>query len=213
MAEDASEKQQPPPRQSAEIPAQPLHDDASAAHASESLPTDEKAAMKLNADDSSQGEDHAQLRKLDSAHPKSNDKASNKDPFGHLPPDQAAILKRQVDTPDVKVGLATLYRYSTRIDLILLAVGGVCSIAAGAILPVMTVVFGSLQGAFANYFSGLTTYNAFMDDMTRLVLYFVYLGIGMFFAVYICKYLGATQGLRMSSCPLCPQVTHLRAAP
>lgn len=187
MAENAAEKQQQPPRQSAEIPAQPFHNGASAAPASELIPTDEKTAMRLHADNSSQAEDNGQLHKLDSAHPKSHVDTDASDPFGHLPPGEAAILKRQVYTPDVKVGLATLYRYSTRVDLILLAVGSVCSIAAGAILPVMTVVFGSLQGAFANYFAGHSSYNVFMDDMTRLVLYFVYLGIGMFFATYICK--------------------------
>lgn len=125
------------------------------------------------------------LARMDSKAPKSIHEKENHDPYQHLSPEEAAILKRQVETPDVKVGLSALYRYATRVDLALLAVGAVFSITAGAIMPLMTVVFGSLQNTFAGVFNGSTTYDQFMDEMTRLVLYFVYLGIGMFFATYI----------------------------
>ncbi|KAF3769875.1 P-loop containing nucleoside triphosphate hydrolase protein [Cryphonectria parasitica EP155] len=132
-------------------------------------------------DDSSQ-----ELQKLDSVPPgKLTENKNPDDPFGHLAPDEAAILKRQVDTPNIKVGLTTLYRYSTRTDLVLLAIGSVCAIASGAILPCMTIVFGSLQGTFAGFFNGTASYDSFMAEMTHLVLYFVYLGVGMFFATYI----------------------------
>lgn len=144
-------------------------------------PVDEKAALK-KADES--GETHVDLKKLDSRAPKPVHEKDG-DPYAALPPDEAAILRRQVETPDVKVGITTLYRYATRIDLILIFIGAVCAIASGAILPLMTVVFGSLQGTFAGYFNQTVSYDAFMAEMTHLVLYFVYLGIGMFFTTYI----------------------------
>lgn len=149
-----------------------------------SEPISEKVELKVadaNADV------HLDLQKLDSKTPKSfhGDAGADADPFAGLDPNEATILRRQVDTPDVKVGFATLYRYSTRMDLILLFIGSVCSIASGAILPLMTVVFGSLQGTFAGFFNGSASYDSFTHEMVHLVLYFVYLGIGMFFTTYI----------------------------
>jgi ATP-binding cassette subfamily B (MDR/TAP) protein 1 len=107
------------------------------------------------------------------------------DPYKHLPPEQAAVLKNQVFTPDVKVGIATLYRYASRNDLIIIAVSSVAAIASGAALPLMTVIFGNLQGTFQNYFSGKGSYDDFLADMAHLVLYFVYLAIGEFVVTYI----------------------------
>lgn len=107
------------------------------------------------------------------------------DPYQGLTPDEVAVLKRQTDTPDVKAGFATLYRYATPVDKLIMVVGIVCGVAAGVIMPLMTVVFGSLNDTFAGYFNGSVSYDAFANEMTALVLKFVYLGIAMFFAVYI----------------------------
>jgi ATP-binding cassette subfamily B (MDR/TAP) protein 1 len=107
------------------------------------------------------------------------------DPYAHLPEREAKILKDQVLTPDVKVGLVTLYRYSSRNDLLILFVSAICSIASGAALPLMTVIFGNLQGTFQNYFTGLTSYDDFVGELGSLVLYFVYLAIAEFVTVYI----------------------------
>lgn len=148
-------------------------------------PVDEKHALKA-ADETAEA--RLELQKLDSKAPGSipkNGHGDAPDPFEALHPDEAAILRRQVQNPDVAAGFATLYRYATRMDLILLFVGSACSIASGAVLPLMTVVFGSLQGTFSGYFNGTETYDDFMAEMTSLVLYFVYLGIAMFFTTYI----------------------------
>lgn len=102
--------------------------------------------------------------------------------YAHLPPHEAEILKRQVVTPDVKSGVLTLYRYSSRNDLIIIVVSALAAIASGAALPLMTVLFGSLQGTFQDYFVPGTsmTYDDFMDEIIKLILYFVYLAIGEF---------------------------------
>ncbi|KAJ4304148.1 GTPase-activating protein [Collariella sp. IMI 366227] len=112
---------------------------------------------------------------------------ANPDPFAHLDEREAKILKDQVHTPDVQVGLATLYRYSSRNDLIIIFVASICAIASGAALPLMTVIFGNLQGTFQDYFTPGTgmTYDEFTDELGRLVLYFVYLAIGEFVTAYI----------------------------
>lgn len=111
-------------------------------------------------------------------------KEKDADPYKHLPSAEAEILKKQVFTPDVKVGIATLYRYASRTDLSLIAVGSVAAVASGAVLPLMTVIFGNLQGTFQDYFGGKGDYDDFMHTMTHLVLYFVYLAIGEFVTTY-----------------------------
>ncbi|KKA28090.1 hypothetical protein TD95_003615 [Thielaviopsis punctulata] len=114
------------------------------------------------------------------------------DPFAHLPPHEAAVLRCQVDTPNVVANMKTLYRYSSRNDILIVIVSALCAIASGAALPLMTVLFGSLQGVFSDYFSGLLThdpdamtYGQFKSKLSHFVLYFVYLGIGEFITTYI----------------------------
>jgi ATP-binding cassette subfamily B (MDR/TAP) protein 1 len=125
------------------------------------------------------------LEKADSRVVKQIAKGEDDDPYKHLPADEAAVLKNQVFTPDVKVGIATLYRYASRNDLIIMAVSAIAAIASGAALPLMTVIFGNLQGTFQGYFQGKDSYAHFTGEMAHLVLYFVYLAIGEFVAVYI----------------------------
>lgn len=111
--------------------------------------------------------------------------ADSEDLFNHLPPNEAEVLRRQIITPEVKQGVAVLYRYASRNDIIIIIISGICAIAAGASLPLMTVVFGNLQGTFQDYFAGLTSYDDFNSEMVHYVLYFVYLGVGEFIVTYI----------------------------
>ncbi|KAK0621501.1 P-loop containing nucleoside triphosphate hydrolase protein [Bombardia bombarda] len=107
------------------------------------------------------------------------------DPYKSLSEREAKVIKDQVLTPDVKVGIATLYRYASRNDLIIMVVSAICAIASGAALPLMTVIFGNLQGTFQGYFLNTITYDDFVGELSRLVLYFVYLAIGEFITTYI----------------------------
>ncbi|KAF5594713.1 ATP-binding protein cassette subfamily B (MDR TAP) member 1 [Fusarium subglutinans] len=114
-------------------------------------------------------------------------KAENiEDHYRHLPPDEAEVLRRQVVSPEVKQGVAVLYRYASRNDILIILISALCAIAGGAALPLMTVVFGQLQGVFQDFFVNRTlTSSAFNDKLVSFVLYFVYLGIGEFIVVYI----------------------------
>ncbi|KAI1398447.1 P-loop containing nucleoside triphosphate hydrolase protein [Hypoxylon fuscum] len=169
MADEISEKPQ--------MTATEAHSNRSSSHGGSSVgPTAEK-------EDSSTKSGVA-LEKADSKVIKAP-KDINNDPFKHLPADEAEILKRQVITPEVKAGVATLYRYSSRNDLIIMVVSTICAIAGGAALPLMTVIFGNLQNTFQSYFLGTVTYDDFMGQMSSLVLYFVYLAIGEFVTIYV----------------------------
>lgn len=82
-------------------------------------------------------EDMAKLAKLDSKVIKVP--TEEDDPFRHLPPAEAEVLKRQVHIPEVKSGYLLLFRYATLNDKLIIAVSSFCSIAGGAMLPLMTV--------------------------------------------------------------------------
>ena len=91
----------------------------------------------------------------------------------------------EVTIPEVKAGFATLYRYATRNDLIIIFISSIAAIGAGAALPIMTVIFGRLQGTFQGYFLGQVDRSSFSNQLNSLVLNFVYLAVGEFFGVYI----------------------------
>ncbi|KAE8449173.1 GTPase-activating protein [Mollisiaceae sp. DMI_Dod_QoI] len=124
----------------------------------------------------------ANLSKLDSS---VKVQVSDDDIYAHLPPAEAEILKRQVDIPVVNSGWKTLYRYSTTYDIIIMIISAICSIAAGAALPLMTVIFGNLAGDFNNYFAGITSHSDFEHTITHMVLYFIYIGVAEFITIYI----------------------------
>ncbi|KAH7037729.1 P-loop containing nucleoside triphosphate hydrolase protein [Microdochium trichocladiopsis] len=107
------------------------------------------------------------------------------DPFHHLPSHEADVLRRQISIEETKAGLGALYRYATRNDILIILVSALCAIVGGAAMPLMTVIFGNLQGIFQDYFSGKSTYDDFMGTMTQMVLYFVYLAVGEFITIYV----------------------------
>ena len=123
------------------------------------------------------------LEKLDSHAVKI--KAKDEVIYAHLPLAEAEILKKQVDIPPVKAGWRILYRYATTNDKLIIAVSSVCSIAAGAALPLMTVLYGQLAGKFSGYFSGEVSHSSFQHTIAHEVLYLIYIGIAEFITIYI----------------------------
>ena len=80
-----------------------------------------------------------QIRKLDSQIVKVRESLEGDEVFAHLPENEREIVKRQLDIPTVKVTFATLFRYSTRNDLLFLVVSAFCACAGGAVMPLMAV--------------------------------------------------------------------------
>lgn len=107
------------------------------------------------------------------------------DPFAHFPNHEREVLKRQVDVPDVSVTFLGLYRYATKVDILIIFVSAICAIAAGAALPLFTILFGTLATAMKDIMLGTIPYHEFYHTLVHNVLYFVYLGIGEFVTVYI----------------------------
>lgn len=107
------------------------------------------------------------------------------EPFRHLPDNEAEILKRQALTPNLKQGIAALYRYSTRLDIFIMIIGAICSVGNGAALPLMTLLFSGLQKTFSEFAVGLIDKSGLSHGLSKYVLYFVYLAIGQFVVTYI----------------------------
>ena len=53
--------------------------------------------------------------------------------------DEKAIIKDQLHIPEVKVGYFLLYRYANKKEIAIMLVSSIAAIAAGAVLPLMTV--------------------------------------------------------------------------
>ncbi|GAP87440.1 putative ABC multidrug transporter mdr1 [Rosellinia necatrix] len=173
MASDPSEKPEKAPEEN-QSRRPSTHGGSNASTVMHSSARGEKSAVPPSTD----------LSKLDSKAVVAQ-KEPNDDPFQHLPEHEASILRKQVTTPEIKTGFRTLYRYATRNDLIIIFVSSIAAIAAGAALPLMTVVFGRLQGSFQGFFLGQVSRDDFSRQLNSLVLNFVYLAVGEFVAVYI----------------------------
>ncbi|KAJ2974997.1 hypothetical protein NQ176_g5761 [Zarea fungicola] len=145
--------------------------------------------VEASAPASSHGDssDGRQLEKADTklaTPPKTDDP---EDLYAHLPQHEADILKRQVDIPTLAKGAGVLYRYASRNDLIIIAISAVAAVASGAALPLMTIIFGNLQKTFQTFFfTDHMTYNQFQNELTKFVVYYVYLAVGEFIVTYVC---------------------------
>ncbi|KAL4980249.1 P-loop containing nucleoside triphosphate hydrolase protein [Aspergillus desertorum] len=105
--------------------------------------------------------------------------------IAHLPEDERRVLKAQLEEIKVNISYFGLWRYATKIDILIIIVSAICAIAAGAALPLFTILFGSLASTFQRIMLYQISYDEFYDDLTKNVLYFVYLGIGEFVTVYV----------------------------
>ena len=135
---------------------------------------------------SDSSEDAPQLEKLDSHIIKVGDVKQGEEAYAHLPDDEKEIVKRQLDIPAVKVTFITLFRYATRNDLIIIAISATMAIAGGAVMPLMTVIFGQLTGVFQDFFQGKMSPSDYVSALNHFTLYFIYLAIGEFVTIYIC---------------------------
>ncbi|KAK9759923.1 hypothetical protein K7432_016568, partial [Basidiobolus ranarum] len=89
-----------------------------------------------------------------------------------------------------RVGIFQLFRYSTPFDRFLVFIAFVCSMATGAILPVMTVVFSNMIGGLVSYSGDVQTMGEQaarrkLDDfVTEYAIYFIILGVVTFILSY-----------------------------
>lgn len=140
----------------------------------------------------------ADLRKLDSKIIQLREVPEGDAALAHLPENERLVLKKQLDVPEVKVTYKSLYRYATTWDKVFIAIAAFTAIAAGAVMPLMTVVFGNLSGSFQGLALG-TLLEQFETILNKNVLYFVYLAVGVFVLIYISTVLFIYTGEHITS--------------
>ncbi|KAK4704235.1 ATP-binding cassette, subfamily B (MDR/TAP), member 1, partial [Phenoliferia sp. Uapishka_3] len=157
----------------------------------------------LNEKSSSSGEQSPRKEKEEEAFGKNgtpNDLPVDNPELAHLTEEQRRIVAEQIYVPKPPAaGFSTLFRFSTKIELSLNALGVLAAIVAGAAQPLMTVVFGSLTTAFTAYGTALENVDSVPDGaalvaaarsdlfstVNKDVLYLVYIGIAMWVATFI----------------------------
>ncbi|KAI9843008.1 MAG: hypothetical protein M1838_002894 [Thelocarpon superellum] len=78
-----------------------------------------------------------------------------------------------------------VFKYADTLGWTLNAVALLGSIASGAALPLMTVIFGQFSTKFNNFSTGRSSPDQFRSDVDHLVLYFVYLFVARFIITYV----------------------------
>ncbi|EFA76459.1 ABC transporter B family protein [Heterostelium album PN500] len=82
------------------------------------------------------------------------------------------------------VGFFELFRFATWIEILLMVIGSIGAIAAGVAMPAISIVFGQVMNVFT--YQELRKDNfSLIDEISKVSLNFVYIGIGMFVACYL----------------------------
>jgi ATP-binding cassette subfamily B (MDR/TAP) protein 1 len=119
-----------------------------------------------------------------------------------LTEEEQQTLASQLSVPPIKASYWMLFRYATKVDILIIIISAVFAIGAGVVLPLMTVssweklwmneiltqwqvIFGSLASKFQSFFGNSPDVASFRHEISHLSLDFVYLGIASFCALYI----------------------------
>ncbi|PSN71926.1 leptomycin B resistance protein pmd1 [Corynespora cassiicola Philippines] len=115
----------------------------------------------------------------------SDDEAPPSSATQGLSEQEREIIDRQLNAPQLQVGYFALFRYASRKDVIIMIISTFASIAAGAAMPLMTLVYGNFAGSFTSFSVDAFAGDEFRSQINEFTLYFVYIGIGSFITTYI----------------------------
>ncbi|KAJ4259744.1 hypothetical protein NW762_007675 [Fusarium torreyae] len=104
--------------------------------------------------------------------------------------------KDEAEKPAGLGDLWRVYRFADRLDWFLNITSLICSIASGAAMPLMTIVFGQFTGRFSDFAGGSVDPDDFKDDVNQFVLWFIYLFVGKFVLAYVATTAVTISGIR-----------------
>ncbi|EJU03193.1 multidrug resistance protein 1 [Dacryopinax primogenitus] len=103
--------------------------------------------------------------------------------------------KKDAEVEGLKpVPLSALFRFATKFELAIGAIGLVCAVAAGAAQPLMTLIFGNLTTSFVNFTTIVvngtpdqiaSAATDFRHTAAQDALYLVVIGIGMYVVTHL----------------------------
>ncbi|GES63072.1 ATP-binding cassette, subfamily B (MDR/TAP), member 1 [Aspergillus terreus] len=89
-----------------------------------------------------------------------------------------------------------IFHFADKWDWILNIISLFSSIASGAALPLMTVIFGQFTSKFSNFASGTSSPEQFKRDVNHFTLWFIYLFVARFVLGYIASITVTVAGMR-----------------
>ncbi|XP_024374420.1 ABC transporter B family member 11 [Physcomitrium patens] len=95
--------------------------------------------------------------------------------------DVTKVEKKKKEKVEV-VPFLKLFAFADPLDYVLMIVGSIGALANGVSLPIMTIIFGDLVNSFGN---NQTDTSVLVDQVSKVALKFVYLGIGAAVASYL----------------------------
>ncbi|GAM40302.1 leptomycin efflux transporter [Talaromyces pinophilus] len=100
---------------------------------------------------------------------------------------QASILDRQLNgvSGTGQLKQTSLLAYATTVDLIFIGLSCLSAIIAGALNPLLTVIYGQFAGTFDDFANGSVTSKEATSKTAEFTLFFVYLAIGQFVFTYL----------------------------
>ncbi|CAG8447136.1 15414_t:CDS:2 [Acaulospora colombiana] len=93
-------------------------------------------------------------------------------------------IKAQVQIEQTKISYFQLYTFATKKDWVIMIIGLVFAGAAGAAMPLMTIVFGQMIDYFTEFQKHVISPDLFTSKINYYSLFFVYLAIVTFFSTY-----------------------------
>ncbi|XEV01857.1 hypothetical protein FSHL1_007144 [Fusarium sambucinum] len=102
---------------------------------------------------------------------------------------QRAVLERQLHglpndagQPNFKPNITI---YATKLDKVILSLSSICAIIAGALNPLVPVIYGLLVGVFNGFSNGSVEASELRSKISTFSLYYVYLSIALFVFTYL----------------------------
>ncbi|EUC43635.1 hypothetical protein COCMIDRAFT_6944 [Bipolaris oryzae ATCC 44560] len=139
----------------------------------------------MDHDDSAKATGEGIAKAIDDKHEVQSEKESTSPTTTTLSDKEKEIIDIQLTAPTLTVTYFSLFRYATAKDKAIMVIALIASIAAGAVMPLMTVVYGNFGGSFTSFSVDAVAAARFQHQIEKFTLYFVYLGIGAFVTSYV----------------------------
>ncbi|CAG7563307.1 unnamed protein product, partial [Fusarium equiseti] len=102
---------------------------------------------------------------------------------------QRAVLERQLHGLPNDVGQSSskpnITTYATKLDKVILSLSSICAIIAGALNPLVPVIYGLLVSVFNGFSNGSVEASKLRSEISTFSLYYVYLSIALFIFTYL----------------------------
>ncbi|KAI9660166.1 MAG: hypothetical protein M1821_001518 [Bathelium mastoideum] len=102
-----------------------------------------------------------------------------------LTSEEEEILRRHLHSHPIDGMRRTVFSYASTSDIVVMVVSIVASVIAGALNPLLTIIYGQLVGVFQNFSNNTISGSALSASVNKFSVYFVYLALGEFVFVYI----------------------------